>query len=78
MHIRSLEDLKAKLLSVIIVVLGTFFLEQVITWDGRRDILALGIAEALVIAVIVLAIRLQVREAREAASASADHDEANQ
>ena len=60
--VKSLEDLKAKLLGVIIVVLSVFFLEQVINWDGKRDILALGIAEALVIGAIALTIKLQGHE----------------
>jgi uncharacterized membrane protein YqhA len=59
LHIESLEDLKARLLAVIILVLSVFFLEQVINWDKKSDILALGIAEALMIAAITLAIRLQ-------------------
>jgi uncharacterized membrane protein YqhA len=59
LHIESLEDLKARLLAVIILVLSVFFLEQVINWDKKSDILSLGIAEALMIAAITLAIRLQ-------------------
>ncbi len=59
LHIQSLEELKARLLAVIILVLSVFFLEQVINWDKKSDILALGIAEALMIAAITLAIRLQ-------------------
>jgi uncharacterized membrane protein YqhA len=60
LHVRSLDDLKARLLAVTILVLSVFFLEQVINWDRKSDILALGIAEALVIAAITLAIRLQM------------------
>ncbi len=40
------------------VVLTVFFLEAIITWDGKRDILGLGIAEALIIGVVTLNIYL--------------------
>jgi uncharacterized membrane protein YqhA len=60
LHVRSLDDLKIRLLAVIILVLSVFFVEQVINWDRKSDILALGIAEALVIVAITLAIRLQM------------------
>jgi len=60
LQIHSLEDLKAKLLGVIIVVMTVYFLEQTITWDGKRDILSLGIAEALMIGVITFSIYLNM------------------
>lgn len=60
LHVRSLDDLKTRLLAVTILVLSVFFLEQVINWDRKSDILSLGIAEALVITAITLAIRLQM------------------
>jgi uncharacterized membrane protein YqhA len=59
LQVESLEELKARLLGVIIVVLSVFFLEQVITWDGKSNILDLGIAEALVIGVLALTIKIQ-------------------
>lgn len=71
LHIHDLDELKARLLAVIILVLSVFFLEQVINWDKKSDILSLGIAEALMIAAITLAIRLQTaRPAGEPASLS--------
>ena len=61
LHVGSLEELKAKLLGVIIIVMSVFFLEQVITWDGKRDILSLGVSEALIIGVLTLTIKLQTQ-----------------
>lgn len=58
LHVSSLDDLKARLLGVFIVVMSVFFLEQLINWNGQRDILALGIAEALIIAVLTLTIKV--------------------
>lgn len=47
--IKTLDDLKAKVLVMLIVVLGVFFLGQILSWDGSRDVLPLGAAIALVI-----------------------------
>ncbi|HEU4321978.1 MAG TPA: YqhA family protein [Roseiflexaceae bacterium] len=50
--IRTLDDLKNKLIAVVIVVLGVVFLGQVVSWDGQRDLLGIGAAIALVIAAL--------------------------
>jgi uncharacterized membrane protein YqhA len=47
--INNLDDLKNKLIAVVIVVLGVLFLGQVVSWDGERDLLGYGVAVALVI-----------------------------
>lgn len=47
--ITSLDDLKAKLISVIVTVLAVLFLGYVVKWKGGNDILWLGGAIALVI-----------------------------
>ncbi len=47
--IHSLDDLKGKLVGVVIVVLGVLFLGQALSWDGESDILRYGTANALVI-----------------------------
>lgn len=59
LRVYSLEELKAKLLGVIIVVMSVFFLEQVINWNNQSQILNLGISEALIIGVLVFAIKQQ-------------------
>jgi uncharacterized membrane protein YqhA len=50
--IKDIDDLKARVLGVVIVVLGVLFLGQVIVWDGERDLLGFGVAVALVIAAL--------------------------
>ncbi len=50
--IKTLDDLKNKLIAVVIVVLGVLFLGQVVSWDGERDLLGYGAAIALVIAAL--------------------------
>ena len=52
LSIHDLDDLKDKLIGVVIVVLGVLFLGQLITWDGQRDLLGPGAAVALVIAAL--------------------------
>ncbi|MGE5161083.1 MAG: YqhA family protein [Betaproteobacteria bacterium] len=52
LQIRNFDDLKNKLVGVVIVVLGVMFLGFVVAWDGSRDLLGIGVAIALVIAAL--------------------------
>ena len=45
----SFDDLKNKLIGVVIVVLAVLFLGSVVSWDGSRDMLGIGAGVALVI-----------------------------
>lgn len=54
LHIATLDDLKEKLLGVVIVLLGITFLGGVLEWEQSRDILYLGAS----IGVAVLALSL--------------------
>jgi uncharacterized membrane protein YqhA len=47
--ITSLDDLKGKLIGVVIVLLAVTFLGQVVSWDKSTNILALGISIGLVL-----------------------------
>jgi uncharacterized membrane protein YqhA len=47
--IADLDDLKAKLLGVVTVLLAVTFLGFVVTWNGSINIVALGIAVGLVL-----------------------------
>jgi uncharacterized membrane protein YqhA len=46
----SFDDLKNKLVGVVVVVLAVLFLGAVVGWDGSRDLLGFGVGVALVIA----------------------------
>ena len=50
LRVDSLDDLKAKLIQVVVVLLGVSFLGSVVKWNGDEAILELGAAVALVIA----------------------------
>jgi len=52
LQIRTFDDLKLKLVGVVIVVLAVLFLGHVVAWNGERDLLRLGAAIALVIAAL--------------------------
>jgi uncharacterized membrane protein YqhA len=49
LQIHSIDDLKEKLTSVVIVLLSVLFLGQVVKWDGNANILPFGVSIALVI-----------------------------
>ncbi|RNC71353.1 MAG: YqhA family protein [Desulfuromonadales bacterium] len=50
--IHNLDDLKYKLVGVLIVVMGVLFLGQAMRWDGQPDLLGFGVSTALVIAAL--------------------------
>ncbi|MEM1375447.1 MAG: YqhA family protein [Pseudomonadota bacterium] len=49
LEINTLDDLKTKLIAVVIVVMGVIFLGHVVAWDGETDLMGLGIGIAAVI-----------------------------
>ena len=49
LHITHLDDLKSKLLGIVVVILVVVFLGQVINWDTGLDILGLGAGIGIVI-----------------------------
>ena len=52
MAVRSLEDLKGNLVSVVIAVLSVLFLREVVAWDGSPNIAWFGTSLALVVAAL--------------------------
>jgi uncharacterized membrane protein YqhA len=52
LQVRTFDDLKNKLVGVVIVVLAVLFLGLVVSWDGERDLLRIGAAIALVISAL--------------------------
>jgi uncharacterized membrane protein YqhA len=70
--IRSLDDLKHKLIGVVIVVLGVVFLGHVVNWDGERDILGYGVAIALVIAALTVSFAKPAAKAAAPDTAAGD------
>ncbi len=57
LKIRTLDELKHRVIGVICVVLGVNFLSNVSEWTGGNDILYLGAAIGIVLAALVLLLR---------------------
>ena len=49
LHFRSLDDLKERILSVVVVLLAVSFLGDIVNWDGGTSILSLGVAVGIVL-----------------------------
>jgi uncharacterized membrane protein YqhA len=52
LEIRTFEDLKTNLVTLVIAVMAVTFLGQIVSWNGQTDVLGLGAAVALVIAAL--------------------------
>lgn len=50
LRVNNLDELKGKLIGVILVLLAVGFLTRVVEWDGSAEILPLGLAVAAVVA----------------------------
>ncbi len=49
LEIRTIDDLKARLISVVVVVLGVVFLGQAVSWDGETNLFPFGGSVGIVI-----------------------------
>ena len=63
--IHNLDDLKHKLVGVLVVVIGVLFLGHAISWDGRRDLLGFGAACGMVIAALTWFLSLKGKKEKE-------------
>jgi uncharacterized membrane protein YqhA len=73
--IATFEDLKEKLIGVIIVLLGVSYLGTAVTWTGGGDILNLGVATAAIILALAIALYLSSKtHAHQSTSATSDQD----
>ena len=50
----DLDELKGKLIGVVVVLIGVTFLGEAMSWDGSSSILALGVGSAAVIAALAV------------------------
>jgi uncharacterized membrane protein YqhA len=61
LQITSLDDLKERLLGVVIVLMAVSFLGDLVEWDGEWDILAEGLSVGIVIGVLALTMAVLAR-----------------
>ena len=59
--IRSLNDLRARLINGIILVMGIFFLGALLKWDGSTDLLRINASISLVIVTLTIFQLIQAR-----------------
>ncbi len=52
LEIHTIDDLKSKLTSVVVVILSVIFLGQAVQWNGQTNLLPFGSSIALVIAAL--------------------------
>jgi uncharacterized membrane protein YqhA len=52
LKVHDLDDLKDRLLGVVVVVLAVSFLGEAISWDGSRRILEFGVGVGVVVAAV--------------------------
>jgi uncharacterized membrane protein YqhA len=52
LEIRTFEDLKSNLVTVVIVVMAVTFLGQIVSWNGEAELFSFGLVVALVIAAL--------------------------
>lgn len=64
LEIHTLDDLKDKLIGVIIVVIGVGFLGQFTTWNGETNLLISGGGAALVIAALTFFLGQKSKKAK--------------
>lgn len=64
LEIHTLDDLKGKLISVVVVVLSVLFLGQAVTWNGEANLLPFGASVALVITSLTLFLNGQHKKSR--------------
>lgn len=73
--ITTLDDLKGKLLGVVIVLLAVTFLGDVVTWDGSNSILALGLAVGLVLLALGYLLGRNIMPHQSEQSSAGSHDD---
>jgi uncharacterized membrane protein YqhA len=64
LEIHTLDDLKGKLASVVVVILSVIFLGQAVKWEGGTDILPFGLSVALVSGVLTYFLSHQSKKAK--------------
>lgn len=65
LEIKTLDNLKERLLSTILVMLGVSFFGYAVTWDGSWTILAIGVGTGMVIFALAYTIQLGLRPHEE-------------
>lgn len=61
-HIKNIDELKALLVKVLIVIMGVSFTGRIVTWDGSTDLLGYGISLGVVILALSYFLSVKIKE----------------
>jgi len=62
LQMKNIDQLKAMLIKVIVVVMGVSFTGRIVTWDGKIDILGYGIGLGAVILALSYFLNIKLQE----------------
>ncbi|NJR51010.1 MAG: YqhA family protein [Leptolyngbyaceae cyanobacterium CSU_1_3] len=74
LEIHNLDDLKGKLVSVVIVILSVLFLGRAVKWEGGIDILPFGVSIALVSAALTYFLNIHHKKPKMESDYSGEYD----
>ncbi|MEL6721107.1 MAG: YqhA family protein, partial [Bacteroidota bacterium] len=61
-QMKNIDQLKAMLIKVIIVVMGVSFTGKIVTWDGETDLLGYGIGLGIVVFALSYFLKIKIAE----------------
>ena len=61
-HMKDIDQLKAKLIKVMVVVMGVSFTGRIVTWDGTTDLLGYGVGLGVVVLALSYFLNVKIRE----------------
>lgn len=64
-QMKNIDQLKAMLVKVIVVVIGVSFTGRIVTWDGSTDLLGYGIGLGAVIFALSYFLKIKLKEEKE-------------
>jgi uncharacterized membrane protein YqhA len=61
-QMKNIDELKAKLIKVIVVVMGVSFTGRIVTWDGSTDLFGYGVSLGIVILSLSYFLNVKMKE----------------
>lgn len=61
-HMENIDQLKAMLIKVVVVVMGVSFTGRIVTWDGTTDLLGYGIGIGVVVLALSYFLNVKMKE----------------
>lgn len=64
-QMKDIDELKAMLIKVIVVVMGVSFTGRIVTWDGSTDLMGYGLSLGAVILALTYFLNVKMKEGNE-------------